>query len=45
MDEILRIAVGTVAMRPYVFAFLAAYLLAAVTHLGWRTTISFTVIG
>jgi putative membrane protein len=45
MADILQIAVGTVTMRPYVFAFLAAYLLAAVTHLGWRTTLSFTVVG
>ena len=29
MDHILQIAVGTVTMRPYVFAFLAAYLVAA----------------
>jgi putative membrane protein len=32
-------------MRPYVFAFLAVYLVAAVTHLGWRTTLWFTVVG
>ncbi len=45
MEHILQIAVGTVTMRPYVFAFLAAYLVAAVLHLGWRTTVSFTVVG
>ena len=45
MDHIFQIAVGTVAMRPYVFAFLAAYLVAAVAHLGWRKTIAFTVVG
>lgn len=45
MDDILRIAVGTVTMRPYVFAFFAVYLLAAVTHMGWRKTVIFTVVG
>lgn len=45
MEEIFRIAVGTVTMRPYVFAFFAAYLVAAVPHLGWRKTIWFTVAG
>jgi putative membrane protein len=37
--------VGTFALRPYVFAFFAAYLLAAVLHLGWRAVLSFTVVG
>jgi putative membrane protein len=32
-------------MRPYVFAFFASYLVAAVLHLGWRKTIWFTVAG
>ena len=45
MEHVFQIAVGTVAMRPYVFAFLAAYLAAAVFHLGWRTTLWFTVTG
>lgn len=45
MDEFVRIAVGTFVMRPYVFAFLAVYLVAAVTHLGWKKTLSFTVVG
>jgi putative membrane protein len=45
MEEFLRIGMGTVVMRPYVFAFLAVYLVAAVTHLGWRKTLCFTVIG
>lgn len=45
MSDILHIAVGTVTMRPYVFAFFAAYLLAAVPHLGWRRIGAFTVIG
>jgi putative membrane protein len=45
MDDIVRIAVGTFVMRPYVFAFLAVYLVAAVTHLGWKKTFCFTVAG
>lgn len=45
MDDFLNIAVGTVAMRPYVFAFFAVYLLAAVPHLGWKKTACFTVAG
>ena len=45
MEHVLQIAIGTITMRPYVFAFLAVYLVAAVVHLGWRTTLWFTVIG
>jgi putative membrane protein len=45
LDDIVRIAVGTFTMRPYVFAFLAVYLVAAVTHLGWKKTLTFTVAG
>lgn len=45
MSHFLDIAVGTVTMRPYVFAFFATYLVAAVLHLGWKKTIWFTVVG
>jgi len=45
MTDILHIAVGTVTMRPYVFAFFASYLVAAVLHLGWKKTIRFTMAG
>lgn len=45
MEDVLRIAVGTVTMRPYVFAFFAAYLVAAIPHLGWRKTACYTVVG
>lgn len=45
MTDYLNIALGTVTMRPYVFAFFAAFLLAAVPHLGWRKTASFTLAG
>src|SRR5262250_3805328 len=33
---------GTVALRPYVFAFLAAFVAAGVLDLGWRRTLGFT---
>jgi uncharacterized membrane protein len=45
MQDFLNIAMGTVTMRPYVFAFLAVYLFVASCHLGWRKTILFTVAG
>lgn len=45
MTDFLHIAVGTVTMRPYVFAFFASYLVAAVLHLGWKKTVWFTVAG
>jgi uncharacterized membrane protein len=45
MENALALAAGTIIMRPYVVAFFAAYLVVAVLHLGWRTTLSFTVIG
>ena len=33
---------GTVTLRPYVFAFLAAFLAAGVVDLGWRRTLAFS---
>src|SRR5512137_3787 len=45
MGNFLDIAVGTFTMRPYVFAFFAAFLLACVPHIGWRRTMLFTVAG
>jgi putative membrane protein len=33
--------VGTVALRPYVFAFLAVFVVASVADLGWRRTLRF----
>lgn len=45
MTSVLDIAVGTVTMRPYVFAFFAAFLLACVPHVGWRRTFQFTLAG
>jgi len=43
--ELLHLTLGTISMRPYVFAFFAAYLLAAVTHLGWKRVALFTAGG
>jgi putative membrane protein len=34
--------VGTLALRPYVFAFLIGFVVAAVVDLGWRRTLRFT---
>jgi len=45
MHNFLDIAIGTFTMRPYVFAFFAAFLLACVPHIGWRRTMLFTIIG
>ena len=41
----LDIVIGTITMRPYVFAFFGAFLLACVPHVGWRKTLVFTVVG
>lgn len=45
MENFFLLISGTVSMRPYVFAFFAAYLLAAVPHLGWKKVAAFTVTG
>jgi len=45
MTHLLQLAAGTVSMRPYVFAFFAAYMIAAVPHLGWKRVSAFTIIG
>lgn len=45
MHEFLQLLIGTVTMRPYVFAFLAAYLVAAIFHLGWKKTVCFMIVG
>ncbi len=45
MPHLLEIAIGTFTMRPYVFAFFAAFLLACVPHIGWRRTSIFTLAG
>jgi uncharacterized membrane protein len=45
MNDLVQLAAGTVILRPYVFAFFGAYLLAAVPHLGWKRVSAFTVLG
>jgi putative membrane protein len=45
MPELLRLLWGTVLLRPYVFAFLAVYLLASSAQSGWRRTLLFIPIG
>ena len=45
MNAFLDITIGTFTMRPYVFAFFGAFLLACVPHVGWRRTLQFTLAG
>jgi len=42
--HVLRLLLGTVILRPYVFLFLAVYLFAAVTKMGWIKTVAFTLV-
>ena len=42
--HVLRLLLGTVLLRPYVFLFLAVYLFAAVTKMGWAKTAAFTLV-
>ncbi len=44
MVDILSLVLGTVALRPYVFVFLAVYLVAAVRDLGWGSAALFTLL-
>jgi len=39
------VAIDTLVMRPYVFSFFAAFLLACVPHVGWRKTLIFAAVG
>ncbi len=45
MLEGLQLLWGTVLLRPYVFAFLAVYLVAASAHIGWRRTLAYLPLG
>ena len=45
MPHILDIAIGTIVMRPYVFAFFGAFLFVCVPHIGWKRTLAFTTGG
>ncbi len=42
--EFPRLLLGTLVLRPYVFLFLAVYLLAAVTRMGWAKTAAFSAV-
>jgi uncharacterized membrane protein len=43
--ETVSLLVGTVLLRPYVFAFLAVYLFLASRQIGWTRTIAWTIAG
>lgn len=45
MPEGLQLLWGTVLLRPYVFVFLAVYLVAASAHMGWRRTLAYLPLG
>ncbi len=45
MSEPLRLCWGTVILRPYVFAFLAAYIVAGWKHIGWKKTLAYIPVG
>jgi putative membrane protein len=36
---------GTILLRPYVFAFLAAYIVAGWRHIGWKRTLAYIPVG
>src|SRR5215470_7553996 len=40
-SETVDLLIGTILLRPYVFGFLAAFLLAGLADLGWRRTLLF----
>jgi putative membrane protein len=44
MIETLKLLFSTVVFRPYVFVFFTFYLFLAITHIGWKRTILFTVV-
>ena len=44
MLHFLHLFVSTVIFRPYVFIFFACYLFLAVTSIGWKRTLLFTII-
>jgi uncharacterized membrane protein len=45
MFDFFRLLLGTIVLRPYVFAFLTVYLVAAASHIGWRRTLLFLPVG
>jgi putative membrane protein len=45
MYEPIRLLWGTILLRPYVFAFLAVYLVAGWRHIGWKRTLAYIPVG
>ncbi len=45
MPEVLTLFGSTILLRPYVFIFLAVYVLAGATHMGWRRTLAYIPVG
>lgn len=45
MYELLRLFWGTILLRPYVFVFLAVYLVAGWRHIGWKKTLAYIPLG
>ncbi len=45
MFELPHLIWGTITLRPYVFAFLAVYLLAGTFHMGWKRTLVYIPVG
>ena len=45
MADFPRLLWGTVVLRPYVFAFLAMYIIAGCRHIGWKKTLGFIPVG
>ena len=43
--EVISLLIGTVVLRPYVFIFLALFLLVASQQIGWRRTLLWTITG
>jgi uncharacterized membrane protein len=43
MFNYLSLLISTVTLRPYVFIFFACYLFLAITHIGWKRTVLFTI--
>jgi putative membrane protein len=44
MLNTLKLLFSTVVFRPYVFVFFASYLFLAISHIGWKRTVLFTVV-
>jgi uncharacterized membrane protein len=44
MFEFFNLLVSTIVLRPYVFVFFTSYLFLAITHIGWKRTVLFTLL-